>query len=56
MVEQQGVVETRPTRVASLIQVAGDYVSLTKPPIISLLLVTAVGAMFLAAQGPRRWS
>ncbi|PKB78302.1 MAG: protoheme IX farnesyltransferase [SAR202 cluster bacterium Io17-Chloro-G9] len=52
MVEQQGVVDCSPTRLASLIRLAGDYVSLTKPPIISLLLVTAVGAMFLAAQGP----
>ena len=30
---------------------AGDYLSLTKPPIILLLVVTAVGAMFLAAGG-----
>ena len=28
-----------------------DYVALTKPPIISLLLVTAIGGMFLAASG-----
>ena len=28
-----------------------DYVALTKPPIISLLLVTAIGGMFLAARG-----
>ena len=28
-----------------------DYVTLTKPKIISLLLVTAAGGMFLAAQG-----
>ena len=28
-----------------------DYVELTKPRIISLLLITAVGSMFLAAQG-----
>ncbi len=28
-----------------------DLVSLTKPPIIALLLVTALGGMFLAAQG-----
>ena len=31
--------------------VARDYVALTKPKIISLLLVTAAGGMFLAAQG-----
>ena len=28
-----------------------DYLTLTKPPIISLLLVTAIGGMFLAARG-----
>ena len=28
-----------------------DYIALTKPPIISLLLVTAIGGMFLAARG-----
>ena len=28
-----------------------DYLTLTKPPIISLLLVTAIGGMFLAALG-----
>ena len=31
--------------------VLGDYVALTKPRIISLLLITAVGSMFLAAGG-----
>lgn len=38
-------------RPASLIRVMGDYVSLTKPPIILLLLFTALGAMFLASRG-----
>ena len=52
MAEQQGVVETNPTRMASLLGTAKDYISMTKPPIISLLVVTAVGTMFLAAQGP----
>ena len=28
-----------------------DLISLTKPPIISLLLVTAIGAVFLASDG-----
>ncbi|HEX2173955.1 MAG TPA: heme o synthase [Dehalococcoidia bacterium] len=32
-----------------------DYIALTKPAIISLLLVTAVGGMFLAAQGLPPW-
>ena len=31
--------------------VVKDYLALTKPPIISLLLVTALGGMFLAARG-----
>ena len=31
--------------------VVGDYVRLTKPRIISLLLVTTAGAMFVAASG-----
>ena len=36
--------------------VAGDYVRLTKPRIISLLLVTTAGAMFVAAGGvPEGW-
>lgn len=32
-------------------RLVADYVTLTKPPIISLLLVTAIGGMFLAAEG-----
>ena len=32
-------------------RVLRDYVALTKPRIISLLLITAVGSMFLAAEG-----
>ena len=51
MAERQGILEASSNRGASLIRLAGDYVSLTKPPIISLLLVTAIGAMFLAAEG-----
>lgn len=31
--------------------VASDYLTLTKPPIMILLLITALGGMFLAAQG-----
>ena len=38
-------------RAAAIGRMAADYLTLTKPPIISLLLVTAVGGMFLAAQG-----
>ena len=33
------------------LEVAADYLHLTKPPIILLLLITALGGMFLAAQG-----
>ncbi len=36
--------------------VVGDYVRLTKPRVISLLLVTTAGAMFVAAEGvPDGW-
>ncbi len=33
-----------------LLRVLADYLTLTKPPIISLLLVTAIGGMFLASR------
>ena len=35
----------------SIAAIASDYVTLTKPRIISLLLITALGGMFLAARG-----
>ena len=38
-------------RPASLLSILNDYLTLTKPPIVVLLLVTAAGGMFLAAQG-----
>ena len=38
-------------RPGKLIGLAKDYLTLTKPPIIILLLITAVGGMFLAAVG-----
>lgn len=38
-------------RDASIIAVAGDYISLTKPRIMSLLLVTALTGLVLAARG-----
>ncbi len=38
-------------RAATVYRAASDYLALTKPPIISLLLVTAIGGMFLAASG-----
>ena len=34
-----------------LLGVVSDYITLTKPPIVLLLLVTAAGGMFLASQG-----
>ena len=36
---------------SGLVGLLSDYLALTKPPIISLLLVTAIGGMFLAAEG-----
>ena len=42
------MMQTQRTRVS---KVVSDYVALTKPRIIFLLLVTAVGSMFLAAEG-----
>ena len=51
MVEQQAAVATPPGRGASLVRLVNDYIALTKPPIISLLVITAIGGMFVAAQG-----
>ena len=39
------------SRGASLWSLATDYLALAKPPIVLLLVLTAVGAMFMAAQG-----
>ena len=36
---------------SSMVGVLNDYLALTKPPIVMLLLVTAAGGMFLAAGG-----
>ena len=47
---------SRPPLAARPLAVVGDYVRLTKPRIISLLLVTTAGAMFVAAGGvPDGW-
>ena len=51
MADQLGVTTHGAGRFASMGRLAADYLTLTKPPIISLLLVTAVGGMFLAAEG-----
>ena len=52
----EGVETGRPAadRPSGLLGVASDYLALTKPPIISLLLITATGGMFLAAEGINR--
>ena len=41
----------RQTWLAVPTRIVNDYISLTKPPIILLLLVTTLGSMFLAANG-----
>ena len=51
MLERQRMAVANRIKPSSFLSVANDYVSLTKPPIILLLLVSAVGSMFLAAQG-----
>ena len=45
--EAAGDLRTR----GGLLGLVSDYLALTKPPIISLLLITAIGGMFLAARG-----
>ena len=44
-------VETGHKIPSGLMGLASDYLTLTKPPIIMLLLITAAGGMFLAAEG-----
>ncbi|MDA0734512.1 MAG: heme o synthase [Chloroflexi bacterium] len=51
MTNLQSAVEGIPGRSASLLAILNDYLTLTKPPIVVLLLITAAGGMFLAAQG-----
>ena len=41
----------KPTMFGQAVSVFSDYLALTKPPIVLLLLITALGGMFLAAQG-----
>ena len=47
----QPVIEAGAAAGQSVGAIVRDYVSLTKPKIISLLLITAAGGMFLAEQG-----
>lgn len=51
MLNQPRLVTLSLDKSAGLLRTANDYLSLVKPPIISLLLLTAVGGMFLAAEG-----
>ncbi len=47
----QPPIENPAEKPGGLIGMASDYLTLTKPPIIVLLVITAIGGMFLAAQG-----
>lgn len=51
MLNQLPLVKPSLDRSAVLLRVASDYLSLTKPPIVLLLIITALGGMFLAARG-----
>lgn len=51
MLDQRPLVESTLRQQGSALAVINDYLALTKPPIIMLLLITAAGGMFLAAQG-----
>lgn len=51
MLEQLPLIKPGLYRSAWALRIGSDYLSLTKPPIVILLLVTALGGMFLAAQG-----
>ena len=51
MLDQLRLVMPGLGRSALALRIASDYIALTKPPIIMLLLVTAVGGIFLAAGG-----
>ncbi len=51
MLDQLRLVKPGLGRSASALRIASDYLALTKPPIVLLLLVTAVGGIFLAAGG-----
>ena len=51
MLDQLRLVMPGADRSASALKVVSDYISLTKPPIVILLLITAISGMFLAARG-----
>ena len=43
--------DSGPNRLESLQQTFNDYLALTKPPILTLLVLTAIGGLFVAAAG-----
>ena len=51
MLDQLRLVKPGLDRSASAMRVMSDYIALTKPPIILMLLITALSAMFVAANG-----
>lgn len=56
MLDQFRIVKPGFDRSALAVRIISDYIALTKPPIILLLLITALGGMFLAANGKPSWS
>ena len=51
MLERRDIAVPELSRLVAVLRVLSDYATLTKPPIIVLLLLTALGGMFLATQG-----
>ncbi len=51
MLEQWRLAKPGMVRPSLVLRVINDYLTLTKPPIVLLLLITALGGMFVAAQG-----
>ena len=51
MLNLQPLVQARWRQSTCIAAAINDYVALTKPPIVVLLVITAVGGMFLAAEG-----
>ena len=51
MAEGAEPVQSAVQRPSGVLGLANDYVTLMKPPIIVLLVITAIGGMFLAAEG-----
>ena len=51
MLEQRRLAIPSLARLMAVARVINDFLTLTKPPIVVLLLITALGGMFLAASG-----